>query len=254
MKIAHIVPTTYMKFWLGRDYHMMLAHLADDPEYVKEANLAKGYKIMDNSVYELGESLTPEKLIEAAKKLNPSEIVVPDVLRDGAATLLSAYKYTAQLRQALPNVKLMVVPQGKTLEEWLKCYTELVKLPIDTVGINKFTHYYALGGRIKFCKMMKEEGLIKPNIEYHLLGLPEMLDEIKNQARTNPWIRGIDTCSIFLISKMHRRLKYVDHLLRPDEPMTFNDEYELQAAKVFTGNIKMVDKWLGPQKNVRLDY
>lgn len=254
MKVANILPTSYMSLTIGRDYNMLLTHLTEDPTYVDNALKLRGYKILDNSAYELGESLNTKTLIKAAKAVKADEVILPDVLKDGKRTLIRTMDSIEEIAAALSGVKLMAVPQGKDIEEWLECYTELIKLPIHVIGINKFTHDYMLGGRLKFCKSLKECGLVLPNLEYHLLGLPEDISEIRNQAKYNEWIRGVDTCVVYLITKTGRKIKYLDSLMRPNVNMHFDDTRDAEVEKLLSFNIKMVDKWVGSKVFGHVDY
>lgn len=80
--VAMIAPKQYMKeIGEENDFHLFLAHMVQgDADYAKLAKEAKGYKILDNSFFELGYSLPLDKLIKLADEINASCIVLPDGL------------------------------------------------------------------------------------------------------------------------------------------------------------------------------
>lgn len=81
-KVAMIAPKQYMQE-IGREnnFHLFLAHMVqNDATYAKLAKEARGYKILDNSFFELGYSLPVDKLISLADEINASCIVLPDGL------------------------------------------------------------------------------------------------------------------------------------------------------------------------------
>lgn len=80
--VAMIAPKQYMKeIGEENDFHLFLAHMIQgDADYAKLAKEAKGYKILDNSFFELGYSLPLGKLTKLADEINASCIVLPDGL------------------------------------------------------------------------------------------------------------------------------------------------------------------------------
>lgn len=81
-KVAMIAPKQYMQE-IGRenDFHLFLAHMVqNDATYAKLAKEARGYKILDNSFFELGYSLPLDRLISLADEINAGCIVLPDGL------------------------------------------------------------------------------------------------------------------------------------------------------------------------------
>lgn len=78
---AFIAPTKYMSLFRHRptDTQMLLYHLyKNDEMYRAKAIISKGYKILDNSYYELRRTPKLKSLIEAAKVLHADCIVLPD--------------------------------------------------------------------------------------------------------------------------------------------------------------------------------
>lgn len=81
-KVAMIAPKQYMQeIGQENDFHLFLAHLVQsDDAYAELAKGSKGYKILDNSFFELGFSLPLNKLVGLADKIEANCIVLPDGL------------------------------------------------------------------------------------------------------------------------------------------------------------------------------
>lgn len=100
------------------------------------------FVLLDNSVFELGKSMSSQAIIEAAQLINPSEVVCPDVLYKGDATVAATRTFISEKGRELmrinPRVTIMGVPQGSSRLEWLTCAEDLSKL-VDTVGLSKIS-------------------------------------------------------------------------------------------------------------------
>lgn len=109
------------------DYHLLLAHdvVANPKAYGDLFNHYGMEIIMDNSVIELGGAVPLPTILEAAKIVQCSTVVLPDVLLDGKATVESCSKALDEwgpefekLYGSMNKFGFMYVPQGKTIEEW----------------------------------------------------------------------------------------------------------------------------------------
>ena len=78
IRYAAIAPIKYMELTSHLDTHMFLAHMCSDIDYVREAKKLKGFKILDNSYYELKASLSKTTLVDCAKMIDADFIVAPD--------------------------------------------------------------------------------------------------------------------------------------------------------------------------------
>ncbi len=117
------------------NYHLLLAHdiIARPSEYEAVFSKKNPYWrlqrtiILDNSVVELKDPMVDVKLIaEAARIVDANVIVLPDVYKKGPETMASieaAVKPWAEYLDPILNksYSFMVVPQGRTLEEFAKC-------------------------------------------------------------------------------------------------------------------------------------
>ena len=80
------------------DYDYALVHLFEtQPEYLNffKRSLAAGREVLlHNSIFELGKAFEPTKYIEYASELNPSFLIVPDVLEESEATIAAWEKFS----------------------------------------------------------------------------------------------------------------------------------------------------------------
>ena len=200
MKVATILPTNYLDIIEDRPYHMALAHLVGkDQEYTEfyRQQAEKGnYVILDNGVIETGKPMNIMQLVTCAKKIAADEIILPDVFQDDEATLNNACEAIPIARHELPGVKLMAVPQGKTLEEWVDCARMLLEMDIDVLGIPKVLTKMA--GRDGRLMALLELGNLLRGIEVHLLGCWEnpiectVIEKASQAGRIRP-VRGVDS-------------------------------------------------------------
>jgi hypothetical protein len=172
------------------------------------------FLIMDNGLIE-GDPRPIEEIVDKAEKLHASELVLPDVFRDRNATWRAVNKALVYLHnKGKFDMRVMAVAQGNTYEEWLESARELLKLPINTLGIpkvlTKLPHYkISSGGHISFEKdgywlqrleairALREE-LDAADVEIHLLGCwdtPLEAKRIANDVATGNCheVRGIDS-------------------------------------------------------------
>jgi hypothetical protein len=177
---------------------MLLAHLSKKSEnYRNLARNSNRYKIMDNSIIELGESFTLENLLKEAKECDVDEIILPDVFMDGKRTVEVVRQSVEWIRDNgyLGKYKLMAVCHGKGPKEFADTFKELNNIPeIDVIGIPKINSTW-MSSRVREAEHIAE----LTNKEVHLLGCWSSLNELKEISK-NSKIRSIDTCLPALLS------------------------------------------------------
>ena len=201
MKLASILPVKNIKHTFDGDYAMLLAHLKD---YYPENTNKNCYVIMDNSLIEKENAIDIIELYKAAKQCGADEIIIPDVLQDSLGTLMSLLKSYELLKEYTCDhidIKLMAVCQGKTLEEFINCYTFLETCSyISTIGIPKIAETLHENGRPGL-----EDLWVDSRKNIHLLGCYTSLNEIRNYKYPSR-IRSIDTCIPALLSQTSRNV------------------------------------------------
>lgn len=202
MKLINIYPLGNLGMHYTQDMHMFLTHLVEKyPFYAKMAREIKGYKILDNSLIELGGAVDLQRVLDAAAHIDADEIILPDVFRDGPATMRAVEASLAELLTVYPDgdfpYKLMAVAQGKDEKEWYECYKFLLRNPyVDVIGVPKVLAKMHPAGRPHFvnehCDLER-----KP---HHLLGLWYSMTELEEYTRKD-LIRSCDTVLLGYMAK-----------------------------------------------------
>ncbi len=237
MKIANIVPTEYLHLLSKDDYGMALAHLVKDESpytkfYAQKASEG-AYIILDNGVIETGKPLTIERLLFCAEMIGAQEIILPDVFLDCDATLDSTHYALEIARQKRPDLKLMGVPQGKTIEEWVSCALLMLEFDIDTIGIPKVLT--SIGGRDARLEVLMTLGNLLRGLDIHLLGCWSSPLEVATihaaslRGVIKP-VRGVDSALPYVYA---RSGLFINEAERPEGHIDFNDykTYEKDILK-----------------------
>lgn len=213
MQIINIFPLGNISLEYTQPMHMFLTHMVEKyPAYEAAARNVGGYKILDNSLIELGGAVDLDRVLAAAEKIHADEIILPDVFQDGPATVKAVQDALQYLTKMWPKrnwpFKLMAVAHGKDVEEWYECYKELMTMPdIDVIGIPKVCSKMHPKGRPFFVnEMCNLYG--KP---HHLLGMWYSFTELAEYTN----LERIRSCDTVLLGFM---AKYGIHVLgvRPD--------------------------------------
>ena len=229
MKVATILPTKFLHLIKDDNYHMCLAHLiGEDEEYTKfyqQIGKSKGkYLIMDNGVME-GNQRPIEEIIRKANLVGADEIILPDSFCNMNETLDKSYKALQYVREDFPHLKVMVVPQGKNLEEWLECTEIMLSWDIDTLGIPKVL--VKLAGRDGRLEALLELGHKVRGLDIHLLGcwqspIEVLLIEKASKTRRIYPVRGVDSSIAYIFTKVGLTIDEDD---KPhNNPIDFDDE------------------------------
>ena len=195
------------------DYCYALVHLFEtQPEYFNffKRSLAEGREVLlDNSIFELGESFDPMKYCKYAEELNPTFYIVPDVLEDSRATMSSWEKFMLNGAPKIDALKIGVV-QGDTYQEIVDCY-KFMSDNSDYIAISFDYKWYDRvsisnrGGRLgqldRWCagrqhliERLMEDGIWDKTRPHHLLGASlarEFKAYVDIAAEMN--IRSLDT-------------------------------------------------------------
>lgn len=191
--LLSLIPKSY-------DFHLLLAHLLEDPDYVafyKARKLAGDTLLLDNGAFEFGKPLEAEDILELIDKsgIQPDYVVAPDYpTKDWKRTVDSSLNFANKVRDHA--FKVMAVPQSVVgdAEGWLEGYQALVKhMDIDMIGmsilaipnafqkitgttdimINRlFATSEILNNKLQIAHYTAESGPIKPVTKWHhYLGL-----------------------------------------------------------------------------------
>ncbi len=180
MKAITILPTPFLYILEEDLMHMALAHvvLADNAcaRFYRRMSEEGKFVIMDNGVYE-GHSLTLDELVKAAKKIEASEVILPDVLGRGADTIISSWEALGYLREKLPECKFAVVVQGQNVAEWVMSAMPMLTWDINTLCVPK--HIMTnVGNNARMLCLKNIKDRIPRGMHLHLLGCGKHVEEV----------------------------------------------------------------------------
>ena len=176
------VPCGYQHLFDKKIVFVLLHKLIDNKKY-RDYYMNHHNKfdliILDNSAFELGESLDKKLLLYWAselKKKHPEsmiEIIIPDSYGDKEKTLELMKDF---LKTNTNDFSLMAIPQGKNELELISCLNEMLNEPrIKCIGLNKLWSKDLL------------ERIVKPIIErgrsIHRLGVKDLSDCVLNNSK-----------------------------------------------------------------------
>ncbi len=205
MKLIHILPVSNLHYCNGYKMFMALTHLVENNEVYKMwLKRYDGYIILDNSIVELGGAVSLNRLCDAAEEIQADEIILPDVMEDGPATVALVKKNIAGLYKRYGKTwpfKIQAVVQGKTPEEIEHCFCDLANIPeVDVLGIPKHFAFKHSRGRVGFEYLWED-----CKKEIHLLGLAQSFTELAQYADPEA-IRSCDTSLMTVLLKEGKRV------------------------------------------------
>lgn len=186
MKVSHEVPLCLLEESRSfNDYDYALLHLIlSDTQYrdfyiqsVKDGREV----LLDNSLFELGDAMAPEKLQEGVTIVKPEWYVVPDALNDSDLTIERFESWRTTFGRRTPGKTIGVV-QGATWMDQVACYSYMSKyadkiaLPCIMAApyLKGFEHCTreekSMYGRQSFIAYLMATGLWNYNKPHHLLG------------------------------------------------------------------------------------
>ena len=121
IKVSHEVPLCILNQSIEfNDYDYCLPHLMDEYEeyedfFIKSKNNGR-YIMMDNSLHELGQPYSEDRLLYWLDKLKPQEFFIPDYWEDKTQSIVSAKKWSA-IQHSFLNVTFIAVVQAKSIAE-----------------------------------------------------------------------------------------------------------------------------------------
>ena len=189
------------------DYQFVLLHkILEDKDYAEMVCDFAGcgeFTYLDNSCFELGESLDNDILYEWFTRIEPNYVILPDVLGDKKRTLERSFEFVNDYPDTI--IHGMPVIQGSTPDEMIECYNEFMKfgvghqgriLGFPIIGI-PFVYSWAdkdptlqANERIKLLEKMDKE-CINKSLKHHLLGSWQAREFA--HYRDYNWIHSIDT-------------------------------------------------------------
>lgn len=205
IKISHEIPKQlFPNHDLISDYPYVLGHLLhNDVEYTefyRQKLTTAPYSILDNSAFELGESIPGWALYDLGEEFRPTHLVLPDRVNDYKQTMENAVEYLDKYRS--DNVKYIGVCQGDTFEDIADCIdfyeeknVDIIALPFDLVPDSDYVTV-----RFRFLNWWYSNRfrLTGKFPKFHLLGCQNPVEFLLykyNQNHIKKFIYSLDTSS-----------------------------------------------------------
>lgn len=192
MLVSHEVPRTLLDFsLLFNDYDYFLIHqlikYKEYRDFYKLSKLLGRRQILDNSLYELGESFDPKGYAKMISELKPAEYLIPDCFNDYSKNI-KMFNTWMDKYGALPGIKIATV-HGETLNEFQKAYDYFCKAdPNIKIAFNFAESLYDTnGGRVNVIKNVN----IDVTRKHHLLGCKTPAEFMA--FSDCDWVETIDT-------------------------------------------------------------
>jgi hypothetical protein len=243
MKIAYIAPISELEYTNRSDLHLVLPHLFSEPfgaryrQHYRRRRSQGDYLILDNGADEFGSAtIRLPALLGHARRMRAQEVVLPDVQQDGRATVNAVQEACEWLlteagRSAYRSAerpRLMIVPQGKSYDEWVDCFSSIFELTLGTVaridpdseyetekdpivvGVAKNHDKLVLGGVVRLVHTIKSN--LKTDI--HMLGWPRSPSSMTQIVRMD-CVRSVDTARPFVYAMNRQTVTSVHGRHRP---------------------------------------
>ncbi|MEU0821738.1 hypothetical protein [Streptomyces mirabilis] len=210
-----IAPPAYLEEFVvqepARVHHVAAQRVLSDEIYrvflTREAE--RGAEIIvDNGLFDLGYALPAESLVKAARAVSAREIILPDVMRDGAATLKASEQAAREIRELSGDAfRLCAVLHAADDEEWLRTYDAFVTS--DWAGAIALPASRRPDPDGQLCRTrwlatayLKDRGLVDDLIVYRLLGLGRTGHLELIEQREHEWISSVDGAAPVILGAM----------------------------------------------------
>lgn len=213
-----IAPAAYLRDFAAQDpatvHHVAAQRVLTDPEYraffLEETELGAAV-IVDNGVFDLGEALPAADLVRAARAVHAQEIILPDVMHDGTATIRASDLAAAQILAITDEFRLCAVVHAADDREWHQVYDHFASR--DYIGAIAFPASRSrepssqlARNRVAATAYLEDNGLVVPGLTYRLLGLGRAGHLELAKQRAHPWISSVDGAAPVLLGAMGVRM------------------------------------------------
>lgn len=193
MRIINILATESVEnAFVRQPIEFYLAHkILEHPLIYWKAKVGNSYKIVDCSACELKMGISIDKVLQAARIVSASEIILPDKVKSNESLDISLKALSKLNNKQLNEFKIAIVIQGETLNDALYnlnrlCGDHDAMVLIDTIMIPK---WFTTPARFILTKEAKR---LAPSKNIHWLGLGDDIGDCIRRARELD-IRSMDT-------------------------------------------------------------
>ncbi|MFF6815222.1 hypothetical protein ACFZAG_35855 [Streptomyces sp. NPDC012403] len=213
--LSVIAPPAHLEDFVAQEparvHHVAAQQVLSDEVYraffAREAE--RGAEIVvDNGLFDLGHALPAASLVEAALAVSAREIILPDVMRDGAATLKASEQAAREIRELSGDAfRLCAVLHAADDEEWLRTYDAFVTG--GWVGAIALPASRRPDPGRQLCRTrwlatahLEDRGLVDDLIVYRLLGLGRTGHLELVEQREHEWISSVDGAAPVILGAM----------------------------------------------------
>jgi hypothetical protein len=212
--VSVIAPPAYLDAFVAQEparvHHVAAQRILTDPAYRaffhREAQ--RGAEIIvDNGVFDLGRALPATDLVEAARVVDAHEIILPDVMGDGPATIKASEEAARQIRDLSEEFRLCAVVHAADDPEWLRCYEHLASGDyVDAIALPASRRPAPEGQlcrtRWAATRYLEDHGMVEERIVYRLLGLGRTGHLELVEQREHEWIASVDGAAPVVLGAM----------------------------------------------------
>lgn len=199
MELIHILPKGNLVSKPKQKYELYLAdEILKDPEFYETyVRGTPGYKILDNSLNELGTSVSLDKLEEAASIIEPDEFVMPDDINpDRSDELFWLCRERITRYRRLAELKKMVVVHAYSVPGAMLKSVTYAEAGANVLAYSKVTgeewgsRANRYDGRVSVVANLVSSEI--KNVEFHFLGFAG-LNEFDGFEWVSEWVRSMDS-------------------------------------------------------------
>lgn len=253
MKVSFVVGINYPEFSEPGDISFALCDfILKNKQYREYYRSSKKYKITDNMAAENGVSSPVDKVLMATRLVGSDEVWASDKLYDKDETIRLTTEFLSEVTEEdRKRFKIVGLPQGKNLDEWLKCYNWMLQNnKIDIIGISKYSveafSDYAGTKDFAICRIKCIEYLHNNNLvskPLHIAGASHLIIHEIQAYKKYPTVRSIDSNIAFKLGVHKIRLDECTE--EPKERLNHNiknlDDKQLETIKF---NINLIKRAL----------
>ena len=218
INVSVIAPAAYLRDFAAQDpatvHHVAAQRVLADPGYraffLEEAGLGAAV-IVDNGVFDLGEALPAADLVRAARAVHAQEIILPDVMHDGPATIRASDLAARQMLEITDEFRLCAVVHAADDREWHQVYDHFascgyagaIALPASR---SREPSRELAKNRVAATAYLEQSGRVVPGLVYRLLGFGRTGHLEFAAQRAHPWISSVDGAAPVLLGMMGVRM------------------------------------------------
>lgn len=234
----------HSKFHLVLPLSVLLRNTAYMNTYKRAAG-AGDFIVLDNGEAE-GCPATGEELLHAARTFKANEIVLPDVLRDQAATVSRTQKFLSEYGSRLEGYQLMGVAQGISLNNFKWCINRFSEMSlVTTIGLPRLMlkTLRSASTRVDLANWVANK--YPGRFQIHALGADaDQRKEISWLAKYSDSVRSVDTSMPYNYAISRADLAAsVSHIHRPDLYFTASWAGKVNQ-KQLNSNIETYMRWV----------